>query len=84
MRVVYCPHNIYDCVYMQNELSVIILRCSSVFSIPRAIVMAASSALLIACLSFCDLMSMYVTFCVRGLTTPALSVLLPFTCEPSV
>ena len=68
---------------MQNELSVIILRCSSVFSMLRAKVMAASSALLIVCI-FCDLMSMCVTFCVRGLTTPARSVLLLFTCEPSV
>ena len=69
---------------MQNELSVSILRCSSVFSILRASVMAPSSALLIVCLSFYDLMYMCVTFCVRGLTTPAPSVLLPLTCEPSV
>ena len=46
--------------------------------------MAASSALLMACLSFWDLISMCVTCSVRGLTTPAPSVLLPLTCEPSV
>ena len=69
---------------LQNELSVSILRCSSIFSILRANVMAASSALLIVCLSFCDLMSMCVTLCVRGLSTPAPSVLLPLTCEPCV
>ncbi len=70
-------------VFMQNELSVSILRWPSVFSLLRARVMAASSALLIVCL-FCDLSSMCVTLCVRGLTTPAPSVLLPLTCEPFV
>ena len=69
---------------MQNELSASVLRCSSLFSILRANVMAASSALLILCLSFCDLISLCVTFCVSGLTTPAPSVLLPLTCEPPV
>ncbi len=69
---------------MQNELSVSILRWSSVFHCLRATVMAASFAMMIVCLSFCDLMSICVMVCVRGLTTPAPSVLLPLTCEPSV
>ncbi len=69
---------------MQNELSASILRWPSVFSHLRANVMAASFALLIVCLSFCDLMSMYVTLYVRGLITPAPSVLLPLACEPHV
>ena len=69
---------------MQNEQSVRILRCSSVFSVLRAMVMAASSALLIMCLSFWDLIYMCVTCYVRGLTTPTPSVLLPSTCEPYV
>jgi hypothetical protein len=69
---------------MQNELYVRMLRCPSVFSVLRAVVMAASSALLIVCLYFWDLISMCVTCAVRGLTTPAPSVLLPLTCEPSV
>ena len=69
---------------MQNELSLSILRCPSVFSCVRATVMAASSARLIVCLSICDLMLICVMLCVRGFTTPAPSVLLPLTCEPSV
>ena len=59
-------------------------RCSSVLSVLRAVVMAASSALLIVCLSFWDLISMCIMCSVFGLTTPAPSVLLPLTCEPSV
>jgi hypothetical protein len=46
--------------------------------------MAASSAMLIVCLSFCDLLSICVMVCDRGLTAPAPSVLLPLTCEPFV
>ena len=46
--------------------------------------MAASSALLIMCRSDCDLMSMCVVVFVLGFTTPAPSVGLPLTCEPSV
>ncbi len=46
--------------------------------------MAASSALLIACLYFFNLMSMCVMVYVRGLTTPDPSVLLLLTCEPSM
>ncbi len=46
--------------------------------------MAASSALLIVCRSGCDLMSMCVMVFVLGFTTPAPSVGLPLTCEPSV
>ena len=69
---------------MQNELSVTMERCSYVFSVMRAVVMAASSALLIVCLSSWDSIYMCVTCVFRGLTTPAFSVLLPFACEPSV
>jgi hypothetical protein len=69
---------------MQNELSVRMKRRSSVFFVLRAVVMAASSALLIMCLYFWDLISIGVTCVVRGLTTPAPIVLLPLTCEPSV
>jgi len=46
--------------------------------------MAASSVLLIVCLSFWDLISMYVTRRVRESTTTGPSVLLPLTCEPSM
>ena len=69
---------------MQNELPLSILRCPSVFSCLRAIVMAASSAKLIACLYVCDLMSICVMVCIRGFTIRAPSVLLPLTCEPFV
>ena len=69
---------------MQNEVSSSILSESFAFSCLRATVMAASSAMLIACHSFCDLMSICVVVCVRGLITPAPSVLLPLICEPSV
>ena len=46
--------------------------------------MAASSALFIVCRFGCDFMAMCVVMSVFGLVTPALSVGLPFTCEPSV
>ena len=69
---------------MQNELSVRMERCSSVFSVLRAVLMAASSARLIVCLYFWDLIAICVTCPVRKLTTPAPNVLLPLTCEPSV
>ena len=70
--------------FMQNDLSVSILRWPCVFSLLMATVMAASPTMLIVCLSFGDLMSICVTLCVRGSTTPAPSVLLPLTCEPPV
>ncbi len=69
---------------MQNEISVRMERFSSVFSVLRAVVMATSSALLIVCLSFGEMIAICVTCPVRGLTTPSPSVLLPLTCEPSV
>ena len=68
---------------MQNELSVRILTWSSVFSCLSATTMAASSALFIACLSACDLMSMCVMVFVFGLTTPAPRVGMLLTCERS-
>jgi hypothetical protein len=55
-----------------------------VFSCLRATVMAASFDRLIVCRTDCDLMSMCVVMCGRGFTTPAPSVLLPLTCDPSV
>ncbi len=61
-------------VFMQNELYVRMERCSSVFSVLRAVAIAVISALLIVCLSFWDLISMCMTCSFRGLTTPAPSV----------
>ncbi len=69
---------------MQNELSVKMLMWSDVFSCLSATTMAASSAMLIVCLSGCDLMSMCVMEFVLGFTTPAPSVGFPLTSEPSV
>ncbi len=69
---------------MQNELSVSILRWPCVSSLLRATAMAARSALLIVCLSFCDIMSICVTLGIRGLTTPAPNMLLALTYEPYV
>ncbi len=56
---------------MQNELSVRMLMWSSVFSCLSATAMAVNSALLIVCLSGCDLMSMCVMEFVLGFTNPA-------------
>ncbi len=56
---------------MQNELYVKMLMWSDVFSCLSATTMAASSAMLIVCLSGCDLMSMCVMEFVLGFTTPA-------------
>ncbi len=50
----------------------------------RATVMAASFALLIACLYGCDLISMCVMVCVLGFATPTPSVVLSLTCKPYV
>ena len=69
---------------MHNELSVMMLIWSSVFSCLSATTMAASFALLIVCLSGCDLMSMCMMAFVLRFTTPAPSVGLPLTSEPSV
>ena len=69
---------------MQNELSVRMLIWSSVFSYLSATAMAANSAMLIVCISGCDLTSMYVMEFVLGFTTPAPSVGFSLTCEPSV
>ena len=69
---------------MQNELSVKMLMWSSVFSCFSATTMAACSALLIVCLSGCDLTSMCVMVFVLGFTTPAPSVEFLLTSEPSV
>ena len=69
---------------MQNELSMRMLMWSVVFSCLSATALTVSSALLIVCLSGCDLMSICVIEFVVGFTTPASSVGLPLTCEPSV
>ena len=68
---------------MQNELFVRMLMWSVVFSCLNATAMAANSAILIGCLSGCDLMSMCVMEFVFGFTTPAPSMGLPLTYEPS-
>ena len=57
---------------------------SSVVSSLSATAMVANSALLIMCLSGCDLMSMCVMEFVLGFTTPAPSVGFPLTCDSSV
>ena len=49
-----------------------------------AVVMAASSALLIVCLSGCDLISICVMVLCLGSTTDALSVGFPVICDPYV
>ena len=71
-------------VLIHNELSVKMLVWSSVVSCFSATAMAASSALLIVCLSGCDLTSMCVMAFVLGFTTSAPSVGFPLTSEPSV
>ena len=71
-------------VLMQNEMSVRMLMWSVVSSCLSATAIAASSALLIVCLTGCDLMSICVMEFVFGFTTPAPSVGLPLTCDPSV
>ena len=50
----------------------------------RATDMAASSAMLMMCLSGCDLISMCVVVCVCGLTIDAPSLGFPFFGDPSV
>ena len=49
-----------------------------------AVAMAASSALLMVCLSGCDFISMCVMVLCLGSTTDATSVGLPVICDPSV
>ena len=50
----------------------------------RATVLAANSALLMVCLSGCDLISMWVVVCVCGLTTYVSNVGFPVFWDPSV
>ena len=69
---------------MHNELSVRMLILSFVFSCLSATAMAARSALFIVCLSDCDLMCMCVMEFVLGFTTPAPSVGVSLTSDPSV
>ena len=71
-------------VLMLNALSVKIERVCSCLLAFRARVMAASSALLMVCLSGCDFISMCVVVWVLGLTMDAPIIGLAVTREPSV
>ena len=71
-------------MFIQNEMSVRMLKLSSVFSCLSAPAMAVSFALLIVCRFGCDLMSMCVMELVLGFTTPAPNVGFSLTYEPSV
>ncbi len=71
-------------VLMLKTLSVKMERVWSVLLALRAMVMAASSALLIVCLSGWDFISICVVVWVLGLTMDAPKVGLPVTREPSV
>ncbi len=63
---------------MQNELSVKMIMWSSVYSCLSATAMAANSALLIVCLSGCDLMSMCVMASGRVVSILCVWVLCPY------
>ncbi len=69
---------------MLKALSVRILICGEFLWRSRATVMAANSALFIACLSGCDLISMWVVVCDRGLIMDAPIVGFPVFGDPSV
>ena len=69
---------------MMKALSVRIERDGSCLCRSSAVVMAASSAMLMMCLSGCDFISMcVVVLCVES-TTDAPSVGLPVICDPSM
>ena len=67
-------------IFMPNALSVNIKRSWSSFLASSAIVIAASSARLIICLSGRDFISICAVVCVFGLTMDAPSVGLPYPC----
>ncbi len=69
---------------MLKALSVSIERDGTCLCRSSAAVMAASSALLIVCLSGCDFIYMCVVVLCLGSTTDAPSLGLPLICDPSV
>ena len=69
---------------MLKELSMRIERDESCLCRSSSVVMATSSALLMACLSGCDFVSRYVIVLCLGSTTNAPSVGLPVICDPSM
>ena len=69
---------------MLKALSVCIESVWSSLLVSSAMVMAASSAWLIVCLSSWDLIPICVAVCVLGFTMDAPSVGLPVTMDPSV
>ena len=69
---------------IQNELSVKILRLGDERWSRSAVVIAASSPLLIVCVSSLDLTAMYVVVCVAGFTTAAPRIGFPGICDPFV
>ncbi len=69
---------------MLKALSVRIWICVESLWRSRATAMAVSSALLIVCLSGCDLISIFVVVCVCGLTIDAPSLGFPVFWDPSV
>ena len=71
-------------VLMLKALSVKIERVCWCLLASRAMVMAASSTMLMVCLSGCDFISMCVMVWVLGLTMDAPRIGLPVTREPSV
>jgi hypothetical protein len=71
-------------VFMPKALSVRIERVWSSLLATSAMVMAASSARLIVCLSDYDFISICVVVCVFGFTMDAPSVGLPVNMDPSV
>ncbi len=71
-------------VLMLKALSVNIERVCPCLLASSAMMMAASSARFIVCLSGCDFMSMCLVVSVLGLTMDALRIGLPVTKDPSV
>jgi len=69
---------------MLKTLSVRIERDGSCLCWSNAVVMVASSALLMVCLSGCDFIPMCVVVLCLGSTTDAPSVGLPVICDPFV
>ena len=69
---------------MLKALSVRIWICVESLWRSRATVLAANSAMLIVCLSGCDLISMCVVVCVSGLTMDAPNVGFPDFWDPSM
>ena len=86
MRVVVEAEWVYlnPMVLMMKALSVSIESVWSSLLVSSAMVMSASCARLIVCLSGWDFISIYVVVCVLGFTMDAPSVGLPVTMDPSM